>query len=95
VYFAKTYHFDLPQSFIAVILEVVHLLVVDAHFTKEQLRGQSQCERAASSHFWPNDDFTTLGNLVLQDLGFGKLLLLIGSQPDVRKSALLEREIPW
>ena len=73
----RTYHLDLPQGLIAVILQVVRLLVVDAHFTKKQLRVQSQRERAASSHLWPDDDLAALWDLVLQDLGFGKLLLLV------------------
>lgn len=73
----QAYHLDLPQSFIAVILQVMGLLVVDAHFTKKQLRVQPQGEGAASSHLWSNDDLATLGNLVLQDLCFGELLLLV------------------
>ena len=69
------------------------LLVIDAHLTKKQLRVQSQCKWAASSHLWSNDDLATLRDLVLQHLSFGKLLLLVRGEPDVRKRALLEEEV--
>ena len=92
---AGTYHLDLPQGFLTVILEVGRLLAVDAHFTKKQLRVQPQRKWTASSHLWPDDDLATLWDLVLQHLGLGKLLLLVRGKPDVRKGTLLEEEILW
>jgi hypothetical protein len=71
----------------------VCLPVVDAHYTKEQLSIQSQCERTAGSPFWPNDDFDVLIDLVLQDLGFGELLVLVGSKPDAGKLSRFVQEI--
>jgi hypothetical protein len=73
----------------------VCLPVVDAHYTKEQLSIQSQCERTAGSPLWPNDDFDVLIDLVLQDLGFGELLVLIGGKPDASKLARLVQQILW
>jgi hypothetical protein len=90
-----TYHLDLPQRVVAVILEVVRLPMVDAHHTKEKLAIQAQGKRTAGSPLGPDDDLDILVNLVLQDLGLGELLVLVGSQPDACELAGLVQEVLW
>jgi len=89
------YHLDLPQRVVAVIVEVVRLPMVNAHHTEEKLAIQAQGKRTAGGPLGPDDDLDVLVNLVLQDLGLGKLLVLIGSQPDARELAGLVQEILW
>jgi hypothetical protein len=89
----STYHLDLPQRVITVIMQVVRLPVINAHHTKKQLSVQTQGERTAGSPFWPNDDLDILIDLVLQNLGFGELLVLIGGEPDACELARLVKKI--
>lgn len=81
------YHLYLPQCIITIVVEVVRLPVVDAHYTKQQLTVQSQCQRAAGSPFRPNDNLDIFIDPVLQHLSFCKLFVLIGGKPDARKLA--------
>jgi hypothetical protein len=71
----------------------MRLPVIDAHYTKKQLSIQTQREGTAGSALWPDDDLDILIDLVLQDLGFGELLVLVGSKPDASKLARLVQEI--
>jgi hypothetical protein len=89
----SAYHLDLPQRVVAVIVEVVRLPVIYAHYTEQQLTVQSQCQRTAGSSLGSDDDLDVLINLVLQDLCLGELLVLIGGQPDTSKLARLEKQI--
>ena len=89
----SAYHLDFPQRVVAVIVEVVRLPVIDAHYAEQQLTVQSQCQRTAGSTLGPDDDLDVLINLVLQDLCLGELLVLISGQPDTSKLARLEKQI--
>jgi hypothetical protein len=90
-----TYHFDLPQRVIAIIVKIMRFSVIDAHYTKKQLAVQAQREGTAGSALWPDDDLDVLIDLVLQDLGFGELLVLVGGKPDAGKLARLVQEVLW
>lgn len=87
------YHLDLPQRVVAVIVEIVRLSVVDAHYAEKQLPIQTKCKWTAGSALWPDDDFNVFIDLVLQDLGFGQLFVLVGRQPDAGKLAGLVQEV--
>lgn len=89
----KTYHLDLPQRIVAVIVQVVCLAVVDAHYTKQQLAVQSQGQRTTGSSLRPDDDLNVLIDLVLQDLSLCELLVLVGGKPDSSKLARLEQKV--
>jgi hypothetical protein len=91
----SAYHFDLPQRVIAVIVEVMRFSVINADYTKKKLSVKTQCEGTAGGSLWPDDDFDVLIDLVLQDLGFGKLLVLVGGKPDASKLARLVQQILW
>lgn len=74
-------------------MQVVRFPVVDAHYTEQQLAVQSQGQRTASSTLRPDDDLNVFIDLVLQHLGLGELLVLVGGQPYASKLARLEEEV--
>jgi hypothetical protein len=91
----STYHFDLIQRIIAVIVKVMRFSVINAHYAEKKLSVQTQREGTASGSLWPDNDFDVLVDLVVQDLGFGELLVLVGGKPDTGKLARLVQEILW
>lgn len=76
-------------------MQVVGFAVIDAHDTKKQLSVQTQRKRAAGGALGADDDLDVLVDLVLQHLGLGELLVLVGGQPDASQLARLEQEVLW